>query len=469
MLLFLKEFIGRLHPVLVHLPIGILLTGLFLQILSGKRKYRISPEVIKIILLTGMCSAILSCITGYMLSLTGAYDDKIVFWHMWMGISVAVASLLLLVRVMQGRLDLWHKLASFSLLALIVITGHLGGSLTHGADYLTSVSSSDEETVVKQKKIENVQDAKVYADIVQPILESKCYSCHGTHKQKGGLRMDDQASIMKGGKDGEILVPGNSNESELMKRLVLPPERDHHMPPKGKAQLTDQQIALIHWWVDGGADFYKKVKEIKQEESIKPALLALQNASHEHKAINIIPVMPVEAADFKTINLLKNKGIEVMPVAENSNYLTANFVMLPGATDKDMELLLPIKKQLVWLKAGNTKITDKALQIISKFKSLTQLDLSNTGITDNGLENMKSLDSIQSINLTGTHVSANGLLGLNKLSKLQTLYVFNTMVKTDEWPKIHSALPKTIIDTGGYSIPFVATDTIIVKSAPKAK
>lgn len=121
----------------------------------------------------------------------------------------------------------------------------------------------------------------MYNDIVQPILKRKCYSCHGPNKQKGKLRMDQPALLMKGGKNGEVILAGKAAESELVKRIMLPREDDDHMPPKEKPQLSDQQVSLIHWWILGGADFHKKVKEYDQPEKLKPVLSALQNATEE--------------------------------------------------------------------------------------------------------------------------------------------------------------------------------------------
>ncbi len=153
MFLTITEFIGRFHVLLVHLPIGFLLIGLLLQWLSVYEKYQISPQVIKVIIFCGMIAAILSCITGYLLSLNGDYDEGLVGWHMWMGISVASISFLLYAKLLSGRLDIWYKMLSVVLLMLIFITGHLGGSLTHGSDYLTSALSDEPDSMVIVKKI----------------------------------------------------------------------------------------------------------------------------------------------------------------------------------------------------------------------------------------------------------------------------------------------------------------------------
>ncbi len=110
-------------------------------------------------------------------------------------------------------------------LVLVMITGHLGGSLTHGSDYLTKplkniFSDDSDATTSAIKPIANVQEAVAYSDVVKPILETKCYSCHGANKQKGGLRMDDSLKLMKGGKDGKVITsiaPGKSiNDPEAL-------------------------------------------------------------------------------------------------------------------------------------------------------------------------------------------------------------------------------------------------------------
>ena len=88
--------------------------------------------------------------------------------------------------------------------------------------------------------------------------------------------MDEPEFILKGGKDGKVIKPGNADESEMMKRLLLPRNDEDHMPPKEKPQLKENEIALIHWWIATGATFDKKIKELEQTEKIKPVLLALQ-------------------------------------------------------------------------------------------------------------------------------------------------------------------------------------------------
>jgi cytochrome c/Leucine Rich Repeat (LRR) protein len=460
----MSEFIGHFHVALIHLPIGILLIALLLLWLRKNPKYNISYAVIKIILLIGVLSALLSCITGYVLSTTDNYEKPLVEWHMWMGFGVAIASMFLYMKFARNEFDIIYKALVVGLFILIIITGHLGGSLTHGSDYISFNFSNDKNDTAKIKPLANVQEVKAYDSIIRPILQTRCYSCHSSKRQKGGLRLDKFDLIMKGGKDGKIIKPGEPDNSDMIKRILLPDEDDKHMPPREKPQPDDKQIALLHWWIENGDDSLRKVKEMPQPEPIKSYLLALQVGHEEHKLPANIPSASVEKADSLAIQKLKNKGIIILPVAQNNNYLSANFVTATNVSDKGFELLLPLKKQLVWLKCGDTKITDSALSFIAQCTNLTFLQLDNTMITDKGLEKLSSLQQLQSLNLVGTNITANGLSALKNLKQLQSIYLYQTKIKKEDWAQLQKMFPKVLLDSGGYNVPLFPDDTVVLKA-----
>lgn len=275
--------------------------------------------------------------------------------------------------------------------------------------------------------------------------------------------MDSPAFLLKGGEDGEIINPGKAEESDLIKRLLLPVDDKKHMPPKQKPQLNEKQVALLHWWIEQGASFDKKVKDLNQPEKLKPVLAALQNGEQKIKHAPIIPEAPVEAADAKAVEALRSKGVVVMPVAQNSNYLLANFVTASAITDNDLKLLLPLKKQLLWLKLSNTKIGDEGLALIGQCSNLRLLQLSNTNISDKGLAALRSLTQLESLNLVGTNVTTSGVLQLKNLHKLQSLYLYQTKIDKAAYQTLKTAFPKTALDTGGYVVPTFASDTTEVK------
>ena len=274
--------------------------------------------------------------------------------------------------------------------------------------------------------------------------------------------MDDSARLWKGGKDGIVLVAGKPDESEMIKRLLLPRNDDDHMPPKEKPQLNDQEVALLHWWISAGAPFNKKVKELPQTEKQKTVLISFEGAGPE-TAISDIPVKPVEAANPDVIDRLRKKGIVVLPVSQNSNYLMASFVTLDSVVDNDLAVLEPLQKQLVWLKLGNTYISDSSLSMLTRFKNLTRLQLDHTKVSDTGLVQLRSLENLQYLNLVGTQVTAKGVMSLKGLKNLQSMYLYQTNVSSAEWAGLKNNFPGVNIDSGGYVVPIFESDTTEVK------
>ncbi len=156
--------------------------------------------------------------------------------------------------------------------------------------------------------------------------------------------------------------------------------------------------------------------------------------------------------------------VVIEPVAQNTNYLYANFVTASNFGDKEMSLLLPLKEQLIELKLGNTMITDSALQIISQFKNLMRLQLDHTKISDKSLVHLRTLSNLRYLNLAGTSVTAEGVMQLKGLKNLQSIYLYQSAVKKSDWNGLKKMFPKCLIDSGGYMVPLLTTDTIEVKA-----
>jgi uncharacterized membrane protein len=457
----LGDLIGRFHPVLVHLPIGILLVAVLFYFLSGKEKYKSVAPAVSIALFVGMCSAIASSISGFLLSKTAAYEEPLLSRHQWLGITTTVLSVV--AWVLHSKHLRQFKWLMILLSLLIIITGHLGGSLTHGANYIFSSGDKNNEAAVPPILIPDVQQAVVYADIIKPMLQAKCYSCHGTTKQKGQLRLDTPDYILQGGKNGKIFIAGNTGESELLQRIVLPHDNKEHMPPKEKPQLTKDEIALLHWWINTGASFTEKVATLPQPQNIKPVLLALQSGKkNEELAVSYIPEATVDKADETTIKKLRERGIAITSVAQNSNYLSASFIAVDSITIQDIELLVPLSKQLIWLKLGNSNCTDATINTIDKLTGLTRLSLENTAITDNAFKQLKNLSRLQYLNVAGNNITAAGLEQLKAVKQLRNLYIYKTSFSASDFANLKKLFPGTMIDTGGYVVPILNSDTNLI-------
>ncbi|HVG15767.1 MAG TPA: hypothetical protein VM935_12430, partial [Chitinophagaceae bacterium] len=90
------------------------------------------------------------------------------------------------------------------------------------------------------------------------------------------------------------------------------------------------------------------------------------------------------------------------------------------------------------------------------------LQLNHTGITDKGLVQLKELKELQSLNLVGTKVTAQGLLSLKSLPQIRTIYLYQSSVTQDQWATLRPAFPKTLLDTCGYKVPTLLSDTTVV-------
>lgn len=224
---------------LVHLPIGILILLTAWTLIFEFRKKKVSRSVLNFTLGAGALTATASAFTGYVLSRSGEYDETLLSRHQWWGVSVAFVSVVMWLVFRKGNLKR-RSLKLFSILTFILLTetGHLGASLTHGSEYLTEPLTQiikGEDPPIDLAAID-INKTLFYGDLIKPIFEKRCISCHGGGKQKGQLRLDKPEYILKGGKSGNAIEPGRQDEGELLYRIHLSLKDKDHMPPKEKPQ-----------------------------------------------------------------------------------------------------------------------------------------------------------------------------------------------------------------------------------------
>ncbi len=249
-------FIGRFHPLLVHMPIGLITLVFVLEVLGRWRRFEHATAANGIILVLAAPAAACSAVCGWLLSDGGGYDQQLLAWHKWLGVGVAAAcALALLLRWMEQRAAYGVVLTATCL--GLVVASHFGGSLTHGSDYLTRYAPEPLRGLLAGKgglgSASKSPEEALFASTALPILERTCVNCHGPEKAKSDLRLDTLAAVRKGGKNGPVFAPGKSATSPLVQRLLLPPDHDDHMPPDGKPQPTADEIALLKRWIDAGA------------------------------------------------------------------------------------------------------------------------------------------------------------------------------------------------------------------------
>jgi cytochrome c553 len=92
-----------------------------------------------------------------------------------------------------------------------------------------------------------------FAKTIRPIFEANCFECHGSEKQKNGLRLDDKVSAFRGGDTGEAIIPGKSKESLLFQAITGTAKNKGLVMPKGKERLSEKHVLAIGNWIDQGA------------------------------------------------------------------------------------------------------------------------------------------------------------------------------------------------------------------------
>lgn len=464
------EYIGRFHPLLVHLPIGILLFGFALMLYQKVRKVDVT-EAISLAWLAGAVAALLSCGAGWLLAQSGDYEAEAVQVHQWTGLATAALSFL------TYAFAKYRWLLASATVILLTVAGHYGGNLTHGEGYLSfsdrPVDSSDTTAVsfvpevVKQDSLVAANQSQVrrtffYRDQVVPILEKNCYSCHSAKKKKGGLRLDTEAFIQKGGKNGGVLVAGNPQKSKLFSYLLLPHDDEMHMPPKGKRQLTSQEVAILHHWIKKGASFKEEVEVLTPQQpteveatAILPLTFPMPSAdSAAPPAPTSVSVeqtilsKPTQAPDASTVAYFQQRQIAVVPVQQGAGYVSANFVNVKSYQPALLTELERVKNQLVRLRLTNQPVRDEELKPLSALTNLNRLNLENTQITDAALAELKQLPKLEQLNLYGTAVTDEGIQQLATYPQLKVVYLWKTKVTPQGIERLKRAKPTLKIEDG---------------------
>lgn len=367
------KLMGRLHPIAVHLPIGVVVFAAFLELLIIFKKQGSYRPAIQLSLLIGLIAGLFSAATGLMLSAEGDYASSLLLRHQWVAIGVLCLNGLawfkhadVLLHPTSRGIKLFRVLL-FSNVLLLLLATYFGASLTHGTNYWSTEASKKTATTSLKNKTTSIaqepdpelepdpalvlKNEQLFTSLEAPSLEQQvnlqlqvrtilahnCYDCHGPEKVKGDLRLDHIDLIMKGGESGPVVIPGNANASELYKRISLPEGHEDIMPSKGK-KLTEQEIKVIAQWINAGAA-WPDSQQVKK--AFRNAALAPRN-----------PGLPSDAAAYAnpidkwTNSYLKVKKLPWPNQIDDRTFIRRVYLDLIGLlpTPEEMETFLMDKK-----------------------------------------------------------------------------------------------------------------------------
>lgn len=237
--------LGNFHILALHLPAALLLIVPLFELLEKHREASVTVHRLSVISALGTWVAVAF---GILHAHFNGFSGEAVDLHLWGGVAAsffAGAASLLLGRSLRIRLA-----SQIAAVAVMSFAAHIGGELVHeeGFPFRPNKVAAGRNTV---KKPEVARKGDDYAEVIAPILEAHCVSCHGAKKVKGKLRMDSLAALKKGGSEGPAFVPGDLAKSGMHARITLDPKADEFMPPPDEKPLTAAQVKAIALWIEG--------------------------------------------------------------------------------------------------------------------------------------------------------------------------------------------------------------------------
>jgi mono/diheme cytochrome c family protein len=265
-----------------------------------------------------------------------------------------------------------------------------------------------------------------YGARVEPIFAAHCITCHGADKHKGNLRLDSYRALMKGGKDGVVVKAEDTQDSDLVRRITLPPDNDDFMPKQGKRPLSADQIKLIELWIAAGASDRLPPDAIKEAPGVSAPVAAevtfeeIDSAAVTKLRAGIAPAVAQLQKRFPNILDYESRG--------SANLLLNASILGPKFGDSDLAALAPVAVHITVADFSRTAITDHSAPAIAAMKQLHVLRLVNTRITDTTVQGLGALDQLESLNVFGTPITSAALPAVAKLPKLAHLYLGQTAV-----------------------------------------
>ena len=440
----IPEFLGRLHPLVLHIPIGVYVLIFILQ--YPMRRMRDRDDILHSVLIIGALSAVVAAGLGWLLSLEGDHAGDTLEWHRWLGVSFAVTAVGLAIihlLAVKGKVNrTFYHTAFFLNLTLMTAAGHFGGNLTHGEGYLLPGGSrqdvSDEGPV---------DSSALFQAQVMPVLERKCVSCHEAGKTKGGLRMDGYARLLKGGKHGPVFVPGDPMNSEMIRRIHLPADDEKHMPPAKKPQLTAAEAALLHWWVLHGASATMRLPaDAVRNDTLKPFIMVEAAKTDPLTVTDTLPL--VAMPDSNLLRAVKAAGWSVRPIAQGSALLDVSAVNMTTLSAKELDMLAPLAGNILWLDLSGMPVTDASMELVGRCVQLRRLSLKGTLVGTEGVRKLSGLASLQQLNLVNTAVDDEALTVLAGMADLERVYAWQTRITSSAAEQFKQRSPRIRLETG---------------------
>ncbi len=450
----LLDAFGRFHPLVVHFPIVLILVTAIFEWLEGHSQSHHIQRILSSLYSLSLASSLLALLVGYLLYQNGDYEGAYISKHFWSGVILTI--LVIWSRLFRRayldrkkwRVRQVYRALIFAAFFGVVYTSHLGGSITHGPEYLTEPI----DKMIYQQRISQTSALKepaslnIYSDIIQPIFKAKCIKCHNDAKTKGGYNMTSLAQLKKGGKSEKRGVVADSlNESELFVRVSLPEDHADFMPPDGKTPLDEDELNLIAWWINSGANDSDSLGSVHIDSTVQvsldrylPKIAAGQLAQSQNQAAR-------KKISPKLIRLGTKNGFKIQsdPNLDSVFYTVSMQIPPQPIGDREISALLPYRDLFSKISLVGANISEEGLYYLSQMPHLREIILVKCCVKGEGLVHLSSLPKLELLNLSYTDLNNENAMHLTSFPSLREVYLFDTFVE----PQVVQLLDQYLTNT----------------------
>ena len=428
-------FFGRLHPLLVHLPIGFLIIAVLISVMRDDRSINFNRFVSFIWFLSFISSAF-TALMGWLLAQNGHYIEDMLKPHQLTGIILVILSCIGWVFHLRNLKvsKILIQINNVLIIFLLLIVGHLGGSLTHGENYLydfapepirTALIEEDKPLTFKDQSIDSI---RIFEDAIQPLFSSKCMACHNNEVSRGGLNMSTAEGFFKGGKSGAAIVANDIEKSLAFNRIIRSQHDEKFMPPSGEP-LTYEEIQLIEWWINEGAPINKTFNQIKVNTTVQGLLFKNYGLDTREKPwYEKVKLKPL--TDDVFLELEKHNFISRTLSTDNS--LLDIRYHGNDLKDKDLNVLYKYAPYITWLNLSDCGLRDGQLKNLPKMENLTRLYLHQNKIKTSSLKPLINLKHLEILNLHSTNINKEIFELINSFENLKKVYLWNTLLTSKD-------------------------------------
>ena len=443
------EFLGSLHPLIVHLPIGFIILTLLINFVFKTRNNSVK-RLITLGWFFSFISGFIASIFGWFLGDNNYYLESQINIHKWTGFAFVIITFLIwMLRALNFNLPKsFNRISNFTVFILILITGHFGGEMTHGKGYLVKsipfLRQNKMPNVLLTEKENSLDSIYVFEDLIYPVFEEKCIACHNKKQAYGGLNMNTFDNLIRGGNNGLGIHKDNPYKSLIYKRVSMSQNEAKFMPPTG-TPLSFNQVAVLKWWIDNGAKLKVPLTKLRNDENIRG--LVEENYRLDLREKPYIETLKLPPINQNKLEVLDEGKYQWRFLNIEKSLLDVKFVG-KKITFNDIELLLKLKEHIIWLNLSNCQLKDDMLSLISEFKNLTRLRVQKNNLTDKCIPHLKDINNLKELNLYDTLITDNSFEVLIKMESLEKVFLWKSEVSTLGVEKFKRQKSKIEVITG---------------------